>query len=221
MNITISFPPLPAGYSQSPDSFLQWIAENATFEADGDALSGQIGGDRPTDNVGIWFGDDAVEKYRDGDYQTITDVPIGSIVFDCRAGGDAPPNFLYAEGQSLTREDYPLLFAAIGVTWGSESATTFNVPDFRGRVPIGADGISNAGPGTYEEQGVTARMDSHAVGTYYGFGHPRNTTPWEAAPTGAQGARRFTGSGIVAATTNNIGVCEPPSAAVRAIIRYR
>lgn len=219
MNITISFPPLPAGYAAIPDQFLAWISENATFEADGDALSGQIGGDRPTEDSGIWFGDDSIEKFKDGEYRTITDVPVGCILFSA-AGPTIPENYLACEGQSVSREEYPLLFEAIGTTWGTESPTTFTLPDTRGRVAIGSDGVaSNTGPGTYSHQGFEARLDSRSVGTYYGFSWPRNIGTWEGAPTAAQGARRH--NSPLNATSGKIGSVEPPSLCLRGIIRYR
>lgn len=51
----------------------------------------------------------------------------------------APAGWLLCQGQSVLRADYPDLFAAIGTTYGSTSGTTFNLPDMRGRVPVGRD----------------------------------------------------------------------------------
>ena len=39
----------------------------------------------------------------------------------------------------MSRDDYATLYAAIGDTWGAgDGSTTFNLPDLRGRAPIGA-----------------------------------------------------------------------------------
>lgn len=38
------------------------------------------------------------------------------------------------DGRSLNRADYPILFNLIGVSFGSDNATTFKLPDARGRV---------------------------------------------------------------------------------------
>jgi microcystin-dependent protein len=58
------------------------------------------------------------------------------------AGSSAPTGYLPCDGASLLVASYPDLFAAIGYTWGGGGAN-FNVPDLRGRTPIG----SGTGPG--------------------------------------------------------------------------
>lgn len=47
-----------------------------------------------------------------------------------------PPYCLPCDGASYLRADYPDLFSAIGVLWGSADSTHFNVPDMRGRVSV-------------------------------------------------------------------------------------
>lgn len=55
-----------------------------------------------------------------------------------------PSGFLSCDGSAISRTTYAILFAAIGTTYGNgNGTTTFNVPDFRGRMPMG-DGT---GPG--------------------------------------------------------------------------
>lgn len=85
-------------------------------------------------------------KYRDenGDWQEIIlepsgdTLPIGAIT---QFGGEtAPTNWLFCNGQAVSRTDYAELFSAIGTTYGDgDGSTTFNVPDFIGRVPVGLD----------------------------------------------------------------------------------
>lgn len=57
------------------------------------------------------------------------------------------PGWLMCNGAEVSRTDYPELYAAIGDTWGAgDGSTTFNLPDLRGRAPIGAgqgSGLSN------------------------------------------------------------------------------
>ena len=55
------------------------------------------------------------------------------------AGGAAPTGWLLCDGASLLRIDYPALFTAISVTYGSADASHFSVPDLRGRVVAGVD----------------------------------------------------------------------------------
>lgn len=55
------------------------------------------------------------------------------------AGTVVPIGWLLCAGQTLSRLDYPDLFAAIGTTYGAPSSSTFNIPDLRGRVSVGRD----------------------------------------------------------------------------------
>ena len=51
---------------------------------------------------------------------------------------DAPTGWLLCDGAAVSRTTYSELFAAIGVAFGvGDGATTFNVPDMRGRFPLG------------------------------------------------------------------------------------
>lgn len=61
--------------------------------------------------------------------------PAGVVV--AFAGNTPPMGWLLCKGQSVPRESYPNLFAAIGTTYGSVDASTFNVPDLSMRYPIG------------------------------------------------------------------------------------
>lgn len=52
---------------------------------------------------------------------------------------DTPPEgWLLCQGQEISRTNYSELFAILGTTYGEgDNATTFNLPDLRGRVPVG------------------------------------------------------------------------------------
>jgi len=51
----------------------------------------------------------------------------------------APTGYLLCDGSAISRTTYAALFAVYGTTFGSgNGTTTFNVPDFRDRMPIGA-----------------------------------------------------------------------------------
>ncbi|MFK5600265.1 tail fiber protein [Methylobacterium sp. HMF5984] len=56
------------------------------------------------------------------------------------AVGAVPPGWLVCDGSAVSRTSYAALLAAIGLTWGAgDGATTFNVPNLRGRALFGAD----------------------------------------------------------------------------------
>jgi len=62
-------------------------------------------------------------------------IVVGDILL--MATDNLPPNRLWCDGSSYPVSTYPLLFDAIGYTFGG-GAGVFRVPDFRGRVPVGA-----------------------------------------------------------------------------------
>lgn len=64
-------------------------------------------------------------------------VPPGSIVQ--YVGATAPNGWWLCDGSALSRTSFSQLYAVIGTTFGvGDGSTTFNVPDFRGRVAVGA-----------------------------------------------------------------------------------
>ena len=51
----------------------------------------------------------------------------------------APSGFLLCNGQTVSRSTYAALFAILGVVFGSgDGSTTFTLPDYRDRMPVGA-----------------------------------------------------------------------------------
>lgn len=67
-------------------------------------------------------------------------VPSGAIVVF--AGSVAPTGWLMCSGNAVSRTAYPSLFAAIGTTYGGgDGFSSFNLPDLRGRVPVGNDAM--------------------------------------------------------------------------------
>lgn len=59
------------------------------------------------------------------------------------AGAVAPPGWAFANGQFLSISSNTALFSLLGTNFGGNGLTNFQLPDLRGRVPIGA----GAGPG--------------------------------------------------------------------------
>jgi microcystin-dependent protein len=52
-----------------------------------------------------------------------------------------PTGWLLCDGSAISRTTYAALFALIGTTYGvGNGSTTFNIPDFRGRFPLGVSG---------------------------------------------------------------------------------
>lgn len=58
------------------------------------------------------------------------------------------PGWLFCYGQAVSRSGYARLFGAIGTTYGvGDGVTTFNVPDLRGRLPVGLDNMGGTDAG--------------------------------------------------------------------------
>jgi len=78
--------------------------------------------------------------------QEQTMIPIGVVLpyaVPDNAVNPVPSGWMRCDGQLLLRVDYPALFSAIGVIYGSTDANNFAVPNLSGRVVVG----SGAAPG--------------------------------------------------------------------------
>ncbi|KAB2859953.1 MAG: hypothetical protein F9K46_10850 [Anaerolineae bacterium] len=81
-------------------------------------------------------------------------IPIGTLIL--WAGNSTPTGWLVADGSCVSRTTYEDLFDTLSTTFGvCDGSTTFGIPDFRGRVPVGA------GAGT----GLTARSLGQQFGS--------------------------------------------------------
>jgi len=92
----------------------------------------------------------AIDHLHEGHYAPI-EAP--GIVHEY-AGAAAPAGYVLCDGASYLRSEKSGLFAVIGTTFGSVDGTHFNVPDLKGRAPIGV------GTGS----GLTARALGAMVG---------------------------------------------------------
>lgn len=64
------------------------------------------------------------------------------------AGTSAPSLWLFAFGQAISRTTFSSLFATLGTTFGAgDGSTTFNVPDYRGRIGVGKDNMGGSTAG--------------------------------------------------------------------------
>lgn len=92
-------------------------------------------------------------------------------------GASAPTYWLLCNGAAVSRTTYAALYTAIGTTYGvGDGTTTFNLPDMRGRTPVGADptALRNTVNKELGQSGgsqthilTTAEMPTHG----FSFGH--------------------------------------------------
>lgn len=74
---------------------------------------------------------------------TIVSIPAGIIT--PYAGSSAPTGYLLCFGQAVSRTTHATLFAVISTTYGTgNGSTTFNLPDLRGRIPLGLDNMGGS-----------------------------------------------------------------------------
>lgn len=114
---------------------------------------------------------DGVERQRWSSAGVSNTIPTGTILDF--AGTVAPSGYVLCDGAAYSRTGQAALFAVIGTTWGAgDGSSTFNVPDLRRRVTIGAGGTSVSAPGTAvgstggaeSKQLTVAEMPVHAHG---------------------------------------------------------
>jgi microcystin-dependent protein len=96
--------------------------------------------------------------------------PSGAVM--AYAGSAAPAGWLMCDGAAVSRSTYADLFAAIGTAFGpGDGSSTFNLPDLRGRAPIGAgqgSGLTNRTLGGVlgvESHAHTVNGHTHSVGS--------------------------------------------------------
>jgi len=86
--------------------------------------------------------------------------PIGALLG--YAGSTAPAGWLLADGSAVSRATYSALFAVIGTTYGAgDFSTTFNLPDLRGRIPVGVGSNSAVALGNSDDTLEPDRQPLH------------------------------------------------------------
>jgi microcystin-dependent protein len=134
------------------------------------------------------------------------------------AGNFAPRGWQSCNGQLLPIAQWTAVFALVGTTYGGDGQTTFGVPDFRGRIAVGAQ--FSQGPGLPAVQlGEMAGVPTTTLITANLPAHNHtiagNITP-QAATDGAVGpdaANRYMGPGnFYSVASDNVGMAPIPAA---------
>jgi len=90
------------------------------------------------------------------------------------AGSTAPDGWLFPYGQAVSRTTYSALFAVIGTIYGpGDGSTTFNLPDYRGRVSAGVDNMGGTAANrvTSGVSGISGTTLSATGGNQYSQSH--------------------------------------------------
>jgi len=207
IDLTVQIPPLPAGWHGTPEDLLQFLADEGVFTLEGNFPAAQVGG--------IWYGDNSIERFVDGKYRPISDVPIGAI-FPFAGIATIPENYLLCDGRLILRADFGELFTVIGTNYNrvGDDIGSFRLPDYRGRVPVGAgvgDYLSNT-PAT------TGNMREVVAGQGSGFEWLRNI---KSKAPGSPKTAKLINATIYVSNTGNVTETFPPRIGQQFIIRYR
>jgi microcystin-dependent protein len=92
------------------------------------------------------------------DYLIKNNTPAG--VINMWATTTAPTSWLLCDGTAVSRTTYAALFAVISTTYGiGDGSTTFNVPNLKGKVPVGRDSADSS----FDTMGETGGAKTHTL----------------------------------------------------------
>ncbi len=121
------------------------------------------------------------------------------------ASSKVPGGYLPCDGRAVSRTTYANLFKAIGTTYGAgDGSTTFNLPDFQGRIPIGKSSKYALGSkgGSTDTTLATANLPAHTH-TAIAKGTVSSTFTGSSAATVSGGAHTHTFSGTTSSNGNH------------------
>ena len=91
-------------------------------------------------------------------YLIKNNTPAG--VINMWATTTAPTSWLLCDGTAVSRTTYAALFAVISTTYGTgDGSTTFNVPNLKGKVPVGRDSAD----ASFDTMGETGGAKTHTL----------------------------------------------------------
>lgn len=147
------------------------------------------------------------------------------------AGSDEPDDWMICDGRAIDRVSYGPLFSMIGTTYGAgDGVGTFNIPDLRGRSPVGIGQGATAeggGSGTSRSLGQRGGTETTTLTTAQMPAHTHGITTYT---TANDASLQLLGSGLritaqntgAASASSGSGAAHPnmsPYAVVNFIIR--
>lgn len=131
--------------------------------------------------------------------QNLTIPPSGCVV--AFAGSVPPTGWLLADGSAVSRTTYARLFAVISTTYGNgDRSTTFNLPNFKGKVGVGLDPSQVEFDSLSEEGGSKTHTLSINEMPSHRHALTMSTTAWV---SGSSSTRPLQGSAPTSNVTQN------------------
>lgn len=135
-------------------------------------------------------------------------------VVNAYAGSVAPTGWLLCDGTAVSRSTYSALFALVGTTYGvGDGSATFNLPNLKGRMPIGRDAaqaefdvLGETGGSKTSTAPHTHNIDhNHAAFTITGGGHGHTFQNADNSPFNVINAADAAGLLITSYTPTGVG----------------
>lgn len=146
---------------------------NTTLSDIGTALTGSVAADGQTPITGnLQMGGNKITGMADGTTATdaatygqvaaVNSVMTGTI--QMWPTTSAPTGYLLCAGSAVSRTTYAALFAVIGTTFGAgDGSTTFNLPNYADRMPIGSGTIAASIGATGGSKDAVVVSHTHTV----------------------------------------------------------
>lgn len=148
----------------------------------------------------------------------------------------APSGYLLCNGAAVSRATYAALYALIGTTYGSgDGSTTFNLPNFTDRMPIGGGNLyANGATGGSKDAVVVSHSHTATVtdpGHSHTFNYNNSSSGGIQSANGTANGTSNTSTNAVSTATTGISVSNsttgvsgtnanlPPYLAIRFIIK--
>ena len=112
--------------------------------------------------------------------------------------GSAPTGYLLCNGTAVSRTTYSALFGVVGTTFGvGDGSTTFNLPNYQDRMPIGAGSTYSAADTGGSKDAIVVSHSHTATDS----GHVHQYTYWDAGGSGLPYGEVSQTSGYVSPNT--------------------
>ena len=154
-------------------------------------------------------------------------VPTGSLIM--WPSNTIPSDWKLCNGDAISRITYATLFSLLGTTFGAgDGSTTFNLPNYKNRMPYGADTVVVGATGgsanaivVSHTHTVTDPGHSHGISDNLSLLATAGTqAPYAATNNALQSTTKTTGISIDTAGTSGTNANLPPYLGINFIIKF-